>query len=167
MKYMPRSVWGVLWLLNLVQRLGCFCLLMDIFALAVNKEHFPVGTEQFWGYGGDKFPWPLAPQVQPPCSSARHSVIVVGIAELGSSFKVWDFLFSPTVCPCHVLASLCHFEQLCVCQAGFSQQLCDKEGCFAKLGCSAKVGVFCKGWDVSFLSLSGGSKGSCSLIPCR
>lgn len=54
MKYMSRSVWGLSWLLNLVQWLGCFCFLMNCFALAVNNEHFPACVEQAWGCWGDK-----------------------------------------------------------------------------------------------------------------
>ena len=64
--------------------------------------------------------------------SICHSVIaqpMVGIAEHGSSFRTSGFSYfpSPVVRPCRVRAFLCHFKQLCVCQAGFPQQLCDKE----------------------------------------
>ena len=54
MKYMPRSVLGLSWLLNLVQWLSCFCFLMNRFALAVNNEHFLVCMEQARGRGGAK-----------------------------------------------------------------------------------------------------------------
>lgn len=54
MKYMSRSVWGLSRLLNLVQWFGCFCFLMNCFALAVNNEHFPACVEQARGCWGDK-----------------------------------------------------------------------------------------------------------------
>lgn len=165
MKYMPRSVWGLLWLLNfllyLVQCLGCFCLLINIFALAVNKEHFPVGMEQCWGYGGEK-EIPLA-----TCTTSS-ATLQLSICHLLLHLTFGIFLFpSPVACPCHVLALLCHFKQLCVCQAGFSQQLCDKELCFAKVRmclfspCQAAEAAafsphvgFGKAWRVKFPGLT-------------
>lgn len=96
----------------------------------------------------------LAAQQMPFCRRGGHTWAWLLLLNFGI------FLFpSPVVCPCHVLAFLCHFKQLCVCQAGFSQlyhtQLCDKEFSFAKV-------KLCP-----LFSLLGGSRGSCFLTPCR
>lgn len=114
MKYMPRSVWELLWLLNSGQCLDCFCLLMNICKQGMlSSGHGTIlgvwGRQtNALGHFHHKYSH-LAAQHLPFCHPGGHSWAWLPL-------NLGIFLFpSPTVCPC------CHCKQLCVCQAGFSQ----------------------------------------------
>lgn len=132
---------GASMIIKLTTMFGLLLFINGYLCFGCKQGTLSSGYRTILGIWGRQIPLAICTTSTATCSSAMPFCHHGGYSWawlLLLNFRI--FLFpSPTVCPCHVLASLCHFKQLCVCQAGFSQQLCDKEVCFAK------VGMFWKG----------------------